>query len=293
MKIISSSLYLENIFDKYKLSNPEEMTLDMDDISSLLEDLNIDPFSVQALYFLYNLTLKPKAGEKNVLRSYKVSGQISKLEFVEGLGQYNIQSFRQLREYAKLLAVLPPPQTTSFANFYKFCFKFSLEGTFKALDFEIVQELLPLLLPPEDHPHVSPFLHYLGTLNEKAKKTKIGVLRVNADCWNRFLVFCNTIEYDCSNFDLDDGSWPVVIDEYCEWRIENIEGGCDNYGYVKPLPIDEAVKQLEINDKDEAPPPPQKDIDKQNEANEAGKPPPPPSSDIDEEMKDNTTTNVI
>ena len=40
------------------------------------------------------------------------------------------------------------------------------------------------------------------------------------DEWNLFLQFFQTIKPDCSNFD-DDGAWPLLLDEYVEWRTGN------------------------------------------------------------------------
>jgi len=41
------------------------------------------------------------------------------------------------------------------------------------------------------------------------------------DQWMNILEFCRTIKGDLSNYD-ENGAWPVLLDEYCEWIRKNI-----------------------------------------------------------------------
>ena len=40
---------------------------------------------------------------------------------------------------------------------------------------------------------------------------------VSLDEWTMLLQFCREIAADCSNFQ-DDGAWPLLLDDYVEWR---------------------------------------------------------------------------
>ena len=42
---------------------------------------------------------------------------------------------------------------------------------------------------------------------------------VSMDEWCMLLQFCREIEPDTSNFQ-DDGAWPLLLDEFVEWRRE-------------------------------------------------------------------------
>ena len=48
---------------------------------------------------------------------------------------------------------------------------------------------------------------------------------VSQDEWSMMLNFFVEIKPDCSNY-ADDGAWPLLLDDYVEWRREQ-EGGQD------------------------------------------------------------------
>ena len=48
---------------------------------------------------------------------------------------------------------------------------------------------------------------------------------MSQDEWSMMLNFFVEIKPDCSNY-ADDGAWPLLLDDYVEWRREQ-EGGQD------------------------------------------------------------------
>ena len=45
---------------------------------------------------------------------------------------------------------------------------------------------------------------------------------ISADEWSMLLNFFTEVKPDCSNYQ-DDGAWPLLLDDYVEWRREQIE----------------------------------------------------------------------
>ncbi|KAK3844185.1 MAG: potentiating neddylation domain-containing protein [Linnemannia gamsii] len=61
-------------------------------------------------------------------------------------------------------------------------------------------------------PHEQRFVEYLGV----KKPIKV----INKDQWHNFLEFSDTVNEDLSNYDGVSSAWPVLLDEYVEWRNE-------------------------------------------------------------------------
>jgi hypothetical protein len=102
-------------------------------------------------------------------------------------------------------------ERTEFREFYKFTFKFSLEGTHRTIEKAIILDLLPIVLNNTLAPHLEYFLHFLNQCEHT---------RITLDQWDSFLQFTRTVDLDLKNYD-DDGAWPVLLDEYVEWRRES------------------------------------------------------------------------
>lgn len=105
---------------------------------------------------------------------------------------------------------------TIFAEFYKFVFQFSREGTHKTIGaFEImlffllphhsvlycplserdaVMALLPIVLDTARAPHLPDFLEFLAQCSHQ---------RITLDQWDSFLQFQAAVKTDLSNFDED------------------------------------------------------------------------------------------
>jgi len=134
-------------------------------------------------------------------------GAITRKEFTTGMLALKMDSLADLKS---LLPSLDPGflEGPEFRTFYKFVFQFSREGTHKTIEKETVAALLPIVLDSNRAPHLEPFLKYLQGCNHQ---------RISLDQWDSFLQFNQSVKIDLSNYD-EDGAWPLMLDEYVEWR---------------------------------------------------------------------------
>lgn len=42
--------------------------------------------------------------------------------------------------------------------------------------------------------------------------------RITLDQWDSFLQFQHNVKVDLSDYDADNGAWPLLLDEYVEWK---------------------------------------------------------------------------
>lgn len=76
---------------------------------------------------------------------------------------------------------------------------------------DVVMALLPIVLSAQRAPHLNLFLEFLQTSS---------TVRITLDQWDSFLQFNNVVGLDLKNYE-DDGAWPLLLDEYIEWRRKN------------------------------------------------------------------------
>ena len=80
----------------------------------------------------------------------------------------------------------------------------------KTLLRETVLDLLPIVIGPDRAPHLESFLDFL--------QDSANVKDITLDQWKTFIKFNQQIPLDCSGYSADDGAWPILYDEYVEWR---------------------------------------------------------------------------
>ena len=42
--------------------------------------------------------------------------------------------------------------------------------------------------------------------------------RITLDQWDSFLQFQHNVKVDLSDYDAENGAWPLLLDEYVEWK---------------------------------------------------------------------------
>mmetsp|Transcript_11036 Transcript_11036/g.16691 ORF Transcript_11036/g.16691 Transcript_11036/m.16691 type:complete len:238 (-) Transcript_11036:223-936(-) len=176
----------------------EKFAIDMEGISKLCEQIDIDPESdVRVLVLLWKLGANDRPGE------------ISKEEFLGGCTRLGVDSASKIQGLMPSLD-LGFLDREEFKGFYKFCFQFQREGTHRTLDTGLVSALLDMLLKGGRIPseRLETFIEYLDT---KCPNT-----RITLDQWTSFLEFAYEVE-DLADYDEDGGAWPVLLDEYVEW----------------------------------------------------------------------------
>ena len=101
-----------------------------------------------------------------------------------------------------------------FYEFYSFTFDLNRDVPRKTLLRETVIDLLPIVIGPDRAPHLQYFLDFL-----RASST---VKDITLDQWKTFVKFNQQIPLDCSGYSADDGAWPILFDEYVEWRLSSM-----------------------------------------------------------------------
>jgi hypothetical protein len=182
---------LNKLFDKYAdEDDPESMSIE--GIGQICEEIGIDPCAdVRALVLPWRLGAMAKPG------------RISREEFKNGMRKNNLTTIESIKN---IVPALDPGflERDDFREFYKFAFKFSLEGTKRILDKDLVMELLPIILDDSRAPHLKSFIEFLGSSEHKV---------ITKDQWDSFLLFTETTSLDCSDFD-ENGAWPVLLDDF-------------------------------------------------------------------------------
>ena len=165
----------------------DEGIINSEGIERLLNDINVEPTSIRALYFMFCLKIKQmgviEEKELEILRSLK------------------IKTFASLKKFAKDLKV---PEDTS--ELYEYCFDFGRIDDQKSLNVDMACGLWEVLL--NSSVHLQDFITFL-----KEKQIKV----INRDQWTSFRLFSIKIDQSFTNYDPND-AWPVLIDEFVEWK---------------------------------------------------------------------------
>ena len=141
-------------------------------------------------------------------------GCIKRGEFISSM--INLKQ-EKIEDLAKMLPSFDPGfmDQKEFRNFYRFVHKFSREdGTQKRfLEKNFVIDLLPIVLDISRAPHLKLFLIFLATRPDSDT--------ISADQWDSFLMFNQVVSLNLDGYDEDSGAWPLLLDEYVEWRKHN------------------------------------------------------------------------
>lgn len=95
-----------------------------------------------------------------------------------------------------------------FKKLYIFTFNYAKSTGQKSMEIETACALWNLMLGTQ-YPIIHSFIRFL----EEKKPVKV----INKDQWSSMLDFCRTVPEDLQNYD-STASWPVLFDEYVEWR---------------------------------------------------------------------------
>ena len=186
-----------SLFLKYaSLSDPT--SLEMEGLASLFDEVGLDPGDVRCLVFLWRLGAESKPG------------RVSQTEWSAGTRRVGAESLPSLR---LLLPSLDPGfmDHDEFRTFFKFAFQFNREGTHRTIEKDVCIALLQLTREGRNNPHLTSFVAFLEASSSP------NTARITLDQWTGFLDFSLAVGVDCEGAD-DNAAWPVLIDEYVEWR---------------------------------------------------------------------------
>lgn len=188
-------------FEALKDPEIQNPVISMDGIIDLCEQLELDPSTdVRVLVMVWRL--------QNDSKAKRNPSEITQEDFVSGMAKMGCSNVAGL---ATQLPNFDPGflEATEFRDFFHFVFNFSRENaTFKTIDVASVIQLLPIVLDKNRAPHLEHFLEFLGSSSQS---------RITTDQWDSFLQFNSQVKADLSDYE-EDGAWPLLFDDYVEWR---------------------------------------------------------------------------
>jgi len=193
------------IFDD-TLAEPDDDTIaTMEGVCKFCELIEIDAMEdIRILVLLW----KMEVGEDR-------PAQITRDEWKKGCMKLNIDTIEKFKQ------LLPTLDTgflvaSEFREFYKFCFRFNCEGTYKTIAKDMIMELNPMVLKgriPEER--LGQFKGFL----EKTDDTSYN--RITLDQWMSFLDF-SLENPDIDQYDEENSAWPTLIDDYVDYLKEKM-----------------------------------------------------------------------
>lgn len=201
---------IEDIFNKYcdNSVDKDDNKIGPEGIQKLFSDIDLNPLDITSLIFAYKLKAK-------------VPFEFSKSEFIEGCYSIKCDTLDKLKKTLPLLkqSLYPSSPSTSsaagreeFRLFYMFAFHYNKPKDHKSLPLEIAIQLFPILLQNK-FTHLDLWLDFLNTKS----------LPISKDTYTLLLDFANTINENMSNFDEQNGAWPVLLDEFVEFAKPKIQ----------------------------------------------------------------------
>jgi len=184
---------LQALFNKYR-DETDQGVIGPDGVERFCRDLQIDPENRVVLVMAWHLEAKRM-------------GYFSKNEFIQGFKKLGVDSITGIQQLFKRFEEEIRSES-SLKEIHKFAFLFAKSPSQRCLDIEIARPLLTLLLGDRFY-HTKDFVTFLG------EQTTYKVM--NFDQWMIFLEFVSTMDDNISNYD-PYKAWPVMLDEYVEWR---------------------------------------------------------------------------
>lgn len=166
----------------------------------LFDALNVDPVDITALIFAWKLNAQ-------------VPFEFSQSEFVNGCVTLKTDSLDKLKNLVPrlkdCLATL-----ADFRSFYMYAFEYNKPPENRSLPIETARQLFPILLEGRFR-HLDLWMEFL-----QHRK-----LAISKDTYSLLLDFAVTIDDDMSNFDEENGAWPVLLDEFVDFAKPKVEQG--------------------------------------------------------------------
>jgi len=187
-------------YDNYYGQFAEGESIGPAGIEKLCSDLGLDPTDVLVLVMAW-------------LLSASQMGYFTKDEWSKGASALGrAQSPAQLKECLQDVYLRTRQNKERLRDLHKYTHKFCKEDDKrKNIDAESALAMLQLLHGAAFPKHVPKLIEFLQTHEQVQKRG------VSLDEWSMVLNFCTEISPDCSNYQ-DDGAWPLLLDEYVEFR---------------------------------------------------------------------------
>ncbi|KAG0225797.1 DCN1-like protein 5 [Actinomortierella wolfii] len=177
-------------------------------ISKLCDDLGISLAAIDILVLAHKLeadTMRMNLLSRNYYTD--IGSMFTEDEWMKGMKKLGVDSSAKLKDKLPgLVAKLKEPQ--EFKDFYRFVFMFVKDSEQKCMPIDTAISILGTVIG--DRRHVKQFLEFL----EEKRPVKV----INKDQWYSLLDFTESVAEDFSDYDEANSAWPVLFDEYIEWR---------------------------------------------------------------------------
>jgi len=170
--------------------------IDGDGIQKFFEDIKIDIMDASTLAFAF-------------LCQAKAMGEFTKDEFVRGLTAVKGDTVKDVQANWKNNVTALLNNETQLKEIYLFTFSFAKEEGARNINFEVAKSLWEILLK-DRFAFLQKWMTYLDALPEKKKSD------IPKDTWNMLIEFHLQTKGDLTKY-VDDGAWPVMIDEFVEY----------------------------------------------------------------------------
>lgn len=187
--------FLESLFEKH--ADTDNTNCISDAYADFLSAVGLAPDGVGSLWFAWKIDAK-------------TLGEVTKSEFVKGLDAVGIESLSTLKRWAaghtRELA-----SKASFAKFYNWAFVYvKSDSVRKSLDVSVAKAAWEVLLKGR-----FAFMDEWMTFLDTKKPAKI-----TRDVWSMVYEFSNEYKDNLDGYDPNQGAWPTILDDFCEWMGE-------------------------------------------------------------------------
>ncbi|XP_065828567.1 DCN1-like protein 4 [Oscarella lobularis] len=178
-------------------ADPQDLnTIGPDGMERFCADLEVHPADVVMLVLAWKL---------NAQRM----GYFTLEEWTRAMTDLQCDSLHKLQSHLPELKDLLKDQD-AFKSIHRFAFDFAKDKGQRSLETSAARIMLSILF--EDvWPDLPSFLQFLELSDYRV---------INKDQWFNILEFSRTVSTDLKNYD-EDGAWPVLLDEYVQWKIQN------------------------------------------------------------------------
>jgi hypothetical protein len=178
----------------------------MEGISQLCDLLEIDPLEdIRILVLMWKMGVGKEKPQ-----------QVTRDEWKDGCENLNVDSLEKLKQLLPSLDI-GFLEATQFRDFYKFCFKFNCEGTYKTIDKEMIAELNPMVLKDRiAQDRIMKFKEFLNGTDDASYQ------RITLDQWMSFLDFSLECQ-DLDEYDEENSAWPTLIDDYVDYLKDSMQ----------------------------------------------------------------------
>jgi len=184
---------LDAFFQKYA---GEDGSIGPDGIQELCNDIGVSPMDPVTLVLAWHC----RADQMGVF---------TREEFGSGMQRLGCDAAQKLREKVSELRSQLQDRATC-KEVYAYTFQFALDQGQRCLPVEMCVEFWKLLLPA----HFALLDTWIQFVEEKVKNS------VSKDTWLMLWDLATQVKPDLTDYDLNGGAWPVLLDEFVEYVRE-------------------------------------------------------------------------